>query len=185
MPWVRLPQARPRPAVQRAALFLAPEPVLQRLLHPAQLLVVALLLEARVRGGALLRAALVVVRGVVEVDVVHHLLELLAVEQPVGALRRAALDDAPVRARPLLHLHLFLVRGVRDITSERETGPFSLQLALLHRGPAVRQRHSLTQRLLLFGLLLLLKLLFERLLRCCVRPKKPCAGSFKFRTMIR
>ena len=173
-----LPVVRPVFA-HESVLVGSPEAVLERLVHLANLLLVALLLEARVGGGALGHASFVVVRGVVEVDVIHHLFQLLAIEQAVRALGHAALDDAVGVLAGFLHLHLLLVRGVAAVLGhlrlvlERLAGASLLlrggirlkeRLGLLELPQALFARHLV--RLLLAEVVLLLRRRGSRLLRC-------------------
>ena len=95
----------------------AAETVLERLLHLLELLLVPLLLEPGVCSRTLGGASLVIVLGLVEVDVVNHLLELLAVKETVAPLG-ADPANHPLLAIAHLNLDLLLVVGVAAILGE-------------------------------------------------------------------
>ena len=119
------------PVVELPVFVGSAEAVLERLVHLLELLIVPLLLEPGVCGRALGGASLVVVLGLVEVDVIHHLLELLAVQEAVAPLGADPADDA-VLAFANLNLDLLLIVGVSAIVRE-----FGLVLEDLAAGRAI------------------------------------------------
>ena len=119
------------PVVELPVFVGSAEAVLERLVHLLELLIVPLLLEPGVCGRALGGASLVVVLGLVEVDVIHHLLELLAVQEAVAPLGADPADDA-VLALANLNLDLLLIVGVSAIVRQ-----FGLVLEDLAAGCAI------------------------------------------------